>query len=115
MTTINPPARVTRRIVSIVFAFAGLGAAHAQITPAQLEPFITTGTRTPTAASTLGTLVDQITAAELARQQRSTLAEALGGLSGTPLFASGANGALSCFLCAGPTRTRRCFSSMASG
>ncbi len=109
MTTINPPARVTRRIVSIVFAFAGLGAAHAQITPAQLEPFITTGTRTPTAASTLGTLVDQITAAELARQQRSTLAEALGGLSGTPLFASGANGALSSLFMRGANSNQTLF------
>jgi vitamin B12 transporter len=67
---------------------------RAQVTPAQLEPFVTTGTRTPAAPSTIGTVVDQITAAELARRQQTALRDALGANSGTPLFSSGASGAL---------------------
>ena len=69
-------------------------AVRAQVTPAQLEPFVTTGTRTPAAPTTLGTVVNQITAAELARGQQTSLKDALGGNSGTPLFATGATGAL---------------------
>ena len=67
---------------------------RAQVTPAQLDPFVTTGTRTPAAPTTLATVVDQITAADLARRQQTSLKAALGGNSGTPLFVSGANGAL---------------------
>lgn len=67
---------------------------RAQVTPAQLEPFVTTGTRTPAAPSTIGTVVDQITAAELARRQQTALRDVLGANAGTPLFASGASGAL---------------------
>jgi hypothetical protein len=42
----------------------------------------------------LGTFVETFTAAELARRQQTALKDALGNASGTPLFASGANGAL---------------------
>lgn len=62
--------------------------------PAQLEPFVTTGTRTPAAPTTLGTLVETLSAEDLARRQQTALKDALGTASGTPLFASGANGAL---------------------
>jgi vitamin B12 transporter len=61
--------------------------------PAQLTPFFTTATRTPNHPHTLGSAVDVITAAELARRQVSSLAEALGSAAGAPLFASGAAGA----------------------
>ena len=111
MIKLNSPARTTRRIVSLslVAALAGLVSARAQITPAVLESFITTGTRTPAVGSTLGTVVDQITAADLAREQRSTLAEALGGLSGTPLFASGASGALTSLFMRGANSNQTLF------
>ena len=62
-------------------------------TPAQLSPFITTATRTPNDPQALGSAVDFITAAELARRQVSSLAQALGATAGAPLFASGASGA----------------------
>lgn len=61
--------------------------------PTQLEPFVTAGTRTPNDARTLGSAVDVISAADLARRQITALSGALGAAAGTPLFASGANGA----------------------
>ncbi|HSY53636.1 MAG TPA: hypothetical protein VK785_04270, partial [Opitutaceae bacterium] len=39
--------------------------------PQQLATFVVTATRTPAAPQTLGTVVDQISAADLARQQIS--------------------------------------------
>lgn len=101
---INPtsPARSSRRthfLIPLLVALAmpvlvlptGL---RAQSSPAQLEPFVTTGTRTSATPTTLGTLVETLSAEELARRQQTALKEALGSASGTPLFASGANGAL---------------------
>ena len=83
---------LTRPILAALVLSGAL--ARGQTIPARLEPFVTTGTRTAAAAATLGTVVDQITGAELARRQQTALKDALGGNSGTPLFASGANGAL---------------------
>jgi vitamin B12 transporter len=65
----------------------------------QLAPFIVTATRTPVAPQTLGTVVDQISAADLARRQISSLKDALGGVPGAPTSASGqAGGITSIFL-----------------
>jgi vitamin B12 transporter len=61
--------------------------------PAQLEPLITTATRTPAAPRTRGSAVDLVTAADLARRQITSIAQALGGVAGAPLFASGGRGA----------------------
>jgi vitamin B12 transporter len=58
-----------------------------------LKPFVTTATRNPAEQQTIGSVVDVISAADLARRQVGTLAGALGGATGAPLFASGANGA----------------------
>ncbi|MSU53856.1 MAG: TonB-dependent receptor [Opitutaceae bacterium] len=82
-----------RVLTAAALALTNIGL-RAQVIPAQLEPFVTTGTRTPAAPATLGTVLNQITAAELARRQQTSLKDALGGNSGTPLFASGAIGAL---------------------
>jgi vitamin B12 transporter len=59
----------------------------------QLAPVITTATRTPAEAQTLGSVVDSITAGDLARRQVNSFAGALGAVPGLPLFASGAGGA----------------------
>lgn len=72
---------------------AGAQTAPTSATPAQLTPFVTTVTRTAAAPHTLGSAVDAISAGELARRQVSSLAHALGGAAGAPLFASGAGGA----------------------
>ncbi|WP_414664457.1 TonB-dependent receptor plug domain-containing protein [Horticoccus sp. 23ND18S-11] len=61
--------------------------------PAQLDPYVTTATRTAADPKTVGSVVDVLSAAEMARRQVTTLNGALGGNAGTPLFASGAMGA----------------------
>lgn len=59
-----------------------------------LDPYITTATRTPVHAAQLGTAVDVISAADLQRRQINTLAGALDTIPGTPSFSSGAAGAV---------------------
>jgi vitamin B12 transporter len=115
MTHSNQPARITRRsklaftACAVLATLGAFASARAQITPAQLEPYVTTGTRTPAAPSTLGTVVDQITAADLARRQQTALRDALGANSGTPLFASGANGALASLFMRGANSNQTLF------
>lgn len=72
----------------------GLAAAtvRSQTPPEQLEPYITTATRTPAAPRTVGSAVDAFSSADLARRQITSLAQALGGVAGAPLFPSGAAG-----------------------
>ena len=77
-------------ILASAFAVATIG----QTTPVtELDPFITSATRTPVSAAQLGSAVDVISAADLQRRQVNTLAGALGTVAGTPNFASGALGA----------------------
>ena len=61
-------------------------------TDVQLDPHVTTATRTPASPQTLGTNVDFISASDLARRQITSLKDAIGS-SGAPLFSSGAPGA----------------------
>ncbi len=100
------PARGARLALVLCHAIAMLAAARAQTPPAQpvrqaqgpepvegLAPFVTSATRTPADSQTIGSAVEVISAADLARRQINSLAGALGGATGAPLFASGANGA----------------------
>ena len=117
MNTSHSPARFSHRSRFVFAKLAALATTlvlmpagvRAQITPDQLEPFVTTGTRTPAAPGTLGSVVDQITAADLARRQQTSLKDALGGNSGTPLFASGANGALASLFMRGANSNQTLF------
>ena len=66
--------------------------------PTVLDKVVVSATRTPNDVRTLGTVVDAISASDLARRQITSLHGALGAL-GAPLFASGApGGATSLFL-----------------
>jgi vitamin B12 transporter len=97
-------ARAARRgFLACAFAALALNQIRADdssdATPQQLGPYIVTATRTPAAPQTLGTVVDQISAADLARQQISSFKDALGGVPGAPTSASGqAGGITSIFL-----------------
>ena len=62
--------------------------------PQQLGTFIVTATRTPADPQALGTVVDQVSAADLARRQISSLKDALGSVPGAPTSASGQAGAI---------------------
>jgi vitamin B12 transporter len=81
-----------RLVLTLVVTLASSRLA-AQDTPTVVLPdFVTTATRTPAALTTLGTAVDSLSAAELARMQLNSLSSALAGIPGAPVFASGASG-----------------------
>jgi vitamin B12 transporter len=67
----------------------------AQIPPPaqQLPAFVTSATRTDADPRTIGSAIDVISADELNRRQIASLAGALGGVAGAPVFSSGASGA----------------------
>lgn len=89
----NSSARFARRFACLPAALLALSSLRAQTEPQQLDRYVTIGTRTPAAPQTLGSEVEVISAADLAKRQITGLAGALGGTPGTPLFASGAAGA----------------------
>ncbi len=74
-----------------------------------LAPFLTTATRTPVEPHTVGSVVDVISAADLARRQVNSLAGALGAAAGAPLFASGAPGALTSLFLRGANSNQTLF------
>jgi vitamin B12 transporter len=93
MNSLSPFGRFGARCPLVVAAALAALRASAQSSPqAQLEPVIVVATRTPEDARTLGTDVDQFSAADLSREQLSTFAEALGAAPGLPAFANGAPG-----------------------
>jgi len=114
-----------RRVASGLFALAGLvsqGWAQAPAAAAQpirtapgsdpvvgLAPFLTTATRTPVEPHTIGSVVDVVSATDLARRQINSLAGALGGAAGAPLFASGAPGALTSLFLRGANSNQTLF------
>jgi vitamin B12 transporter len=74
-----------------------------------LAPFVTTATRTPADQQTIGTSMDVITGAELARRQISSLAQALGSATGAPHFSSGAGGAINSLFLRGSNSNQTLF------
>lgn len=77
--------------------------------PTPLAPVVTTATRTPTEARTIGSVVDVISAAELAQRQVNSLSGALLGAAGAPLAASGANGAVTSLFLRGANSNQTLF------
>ncbi|HYP17243.1 MAG TPA: TonB-dependent receptor, partial [Opitutus sp.] len=93
-----------------VSAFAALSPSRAQPEPVErLDPIVTTATRSPAPARTIGTAVDVISADELARRQITSLAQALGGVAGAPRFSSGANGAITSLFLRGSNSNQTLF------
>lgn len=109
MNTHPSPTRSVRPVHLLVSALVALPALPAQTPPTQLAPVITTATRTPADAQTLGSVVEVISAADLARRQVTSLSGALGGASGTPLFASGAGGAVASLFMRGSNSNQTLF------
>lgn len=89
-----------RRSLLLAAGFVpGLLALAQDAAPVKVDDYIVTATRTPAAANTLGSAVDTLSAADLARQQLTGLRSALSGVPGAPAFASGgAGGSTSLFL-----------------
>jgi vitamin B12 transporter len=93
MNSLSSPGRpAVRSLVVLAAALAGARLASQSVPDAQLEPFVVVATRTPEDIQTLGSSVDVISAADLAREQIASLAEALGAVPGIPAFANGAPG-----------------------
>jgi hypothetical protein len=106
MTKLLPASRFVRAAL----AFSCAASAGAQTTPpAQLDPVVTTATRTATAPQSIGSVVDLLSGAELARRQANTLAQALGAVAGAPHFASGASGAISSLFLRGSNSNQTLF------
>ncbi|HXB03078.1 MAG TPA: TonB-dependent receptor [Opitutaceae bacterium] len=107
-------ARAARRGF-LACAFSALGFIQiraddsSEATPQQLAPFIVTATRTPDAPQTLGTVVDQISAADLARRQLSSLKDALGGIPGAPASATGQSGGITSIFLRGANSNQTLF------
>ncbi|MEN9661167.1 MAG: Vitamin transporter BtuB precursor [Verrucomicrobiota bacterium] len=93
MKSFLPASGFARRCLLILAAGALPALLSAQTPTVRLTPVVVTATRTANDPVAIGTAVDVISSADLARRQQDTLASALGGLPGAPLFASGATGA----------------------
>lgn len=106
--------RRVRRAFLFAAGFAALATPpawlHAQtMAPTQLNPVVTTATRTPSDVQTLGSTFQAFTAEELARRQITTLAGALGAAPGAPAFASGAPGAVTSLFMRGANSNQTLF------
>lgn len=98
------------RIVIILAAILATSRLAAQQTsPVVLPDFVTTATRTPASLTTTGTVVDSLSAAELARMQLNTFSSALASLPGAPAFASGAPGGVTSLFLRGANSNQTLF------
>jgi vitamin B12 transporter len=112
MNSISALAPSWRRLLittCVAATFVRAGAQTPASQPAQLAPFVTTATRTAADPQTLGSAVEVISAAELERQQVSSLAGALGMIPGAPLFATGAKGAVTSLFLRGANSNQTLF------
>lgn len=75
----------------LLVASAVLG--RGQTTAISLAPIVVTADRIPEPASSTGTSVDVVSGSDLAREQLSSLEDALSGVPSTPVFATGQAGA----------------------
>ena len=88
----NLPLRLAGRLLPLL-ALGAAWCARAQTDPVVLAPLVTTATRTPESAMTLGSDVSLVSGAEIAREQLTTLADALAGVPAAPVFSTGQAGA----------------------
>jgi vitamin B12 transporter len=98
-----------RRLLLIASLVPVLTAFAQSSEPEALPAYVFTATRTPAALTTLGTYVDTISAAELARMQLTSLQSALGGIPGAPAFASGAAGGVTSLFLRGSNSNQTLF------
>ena len=99
-------SRIAGRLC-LIAALSGISV-RGQEAAVQLAPVVITATRVPESSDTVGTDVTAIAGAEVARQQLSTLSDALSGVPAAPVFATGRPGPRPRLSCGGPIRTRSC-------
>lgn len=88
----NSTVASLRRLLFLAGLAPALGLAQ-ESAPAGLPEVVVTATRTPVAITTVGSAIDSLSAAELARLQLPLLRGALAGIPGAPAFANGGAGA----------------------
>jgi len=98
-----------RRLLLLAGFSPALTAFAQSAEPEILPDYVFTATRTPAALTTLGTYVDQVSGAELARRQLTGLRSALGGVPGAPSFASGAAGGVTSLFLRGANSNQTLF------
>ena len=93
--TSNFRFRTTVSILSLILggALASTHSLVAQTTVEQLNPYVTTATRTPNSMGTLGTVTNQLSGDELERFQLNSFADAISLATGSPVLRSGGLGA----------------------
>ncbi|MFZ5495140.1 MAG: TonB-dependent receptor plug domain-containing protein [Verrucomicrobiota bacterium] len=117
MQTLPPGASLRRLLLAAAFvapAFQLLAQQqpHRQQRDAEtvvLPDYVHTATRTPAALTTLGTAVDTISAAELARMQLTGLSSVFAGIPGAPAAASGAPGGVTSLFLRGANSNQTLF------
>ncbi|HWA09580.1 MAG TPA: TonB-dependent receptor [Opitutaceae bacterium] len=109
MKPVPSPGRSTRRSLLLIIAGGALASLRAQTPPPQLPAVVTTATRTAESPLTIGSTVDTISFSDLERRQVSSLADALGGIPGAPLFASGQSGAVASLFLRGANSNQALF------
>ena len=109
MPTLPLRASLRRLLLAAALAPAFTAFAQPSAETVVLPDFVTTATRTPAALTTLGTAVDAISAAELARMQVTGLSSVLAGVPGAPAAASGAPGAISSLFLRGSNSNQTLF------
>jgi vitamin B12 transporter len=113
LTTMKSSLPVLRSRAGLLAVSLALGSTFSSAfgapAPVRLEPLTTSATRTPAAPETLGSVVDVISTENLARRQISSLAAALGGAPGSPLFTSGARGGLTSLFLRGANSNQALF------
>ena len=109
MTNRIPAPSLRRCFLLAGFLPALVASAQTSAAPAELEPYAISATRSRAAVTTLGTAVDVLSAADLARQQRSSLRDALGLIPGAPVLSSGASGAVSSLFLRGANSNQTLF------
>ena len=98
-----------RRLLFLTGAVPALTAFAQTTEPVPLPVYVLTATRTPAALTTVGTYIDRITAAELARRQLTSLQSAFGGIPGAPAFSSGAAGGVTSLFLRGANSNQTLF------
>lgn len=98
-----------RRLIFLAGAAAVLTAFAQTTEPVPLPVYVLTATRSPAALTTVGTYIDTITAAELARRQLTSLQSAFGGIPGAPAFSSGAAGGVTSLFLRGANSNQTLF------
>jgi len=99
----------TARNLALIALLGPAFAAAQDAPPDSLSPYVVTATRTRAAANTVGSAFEAIDADDSARRQLPLLQEALGGVPGAPVAASGAPGAVASLFLRGSNSNQALF------